>query len=1363
MNPKTDFTCSYCSEVFPSRHLLLNHLDSHHNRDLRPECCIFENEFNIEGPAMKCKLAHNETHREYVRELGLRDPLTAFTLLFHPLELLILTCLDQLINCKIQLCLAIDFVRGDSSIRSYFLSFFTPVYNFNEVPTVISDAYNKIKQSIDAFVERGSGWIIVGVHCMVLKIAKIDPFRPSSYLPLPPQLWKKSDAIVNVVNTDDQKCFIYSILAIKLNSYETDPKFYETHFNTLDTSMLNFPVTMTQIDSFERANNLSINILACTYEQRGLHPLRVNKNHRGQIVDLLLITDNAENTHYCAIMDIDRLLRYQGTGTHRKFYCRNCFAAFGKERLMSEHTSKCVRINKAQVLTFFKPGDNFLSFQYFERCNPYPWIIYADFECMLKPVQTATADPLVSSTTATNIHAPISFGYVVIGPNNEIVNQNFYLGVDAVKVFYEAMRMEMRYFLQILSQPKPLVLSPDEQEQFRAADRCIYCNEKFTKNNRKGRDHCHFTGQYRGAAHDSCNLKARAITTIPIVFHNLEGYDSHLLVSAAGTFSQNLNVIARNTERFMSLAFEEKFKIGRKKFVIKMKFLDSFNFVSSSLDTLAKNHKKDRSFDIAASAINQSDLFHVHQRLDLGSLGPESPQTNKQAIVDLLTQKGHYPYEYVQSIDVFKETELPPREAFYSKLNDKELTEEEYEHAKSVWSILKVKTFETYHLVYQMMDVYLLADIFQTFRKTCLTNDGIDPCYYVSTPGYSWAAALKMTKAKLELFLHAGKHNFISAGIRGGITFIGKRYSVANNKYIPETFNPCLPSLYLVDLDINNLYGLAMTGYLPQGKFRWLKKKEILKFDIFSVKKDSEIGYILEVDLDYPCSLHDEHNDYPLAPEQLNITPDLVSPFMKRMAWNKITSTTKLTTNLLPKRGYVVHYRTLQFYLKHGLVLINIRRILRFKQSQWLKPYIDFNTEKRQNATTVFEKDFFKLKNNSVFGKTLENKSNRISVKLCKDVKKAVKYSTLPHADSFKILNDNLVQSNLRVRNVMCDLPTYTGFTILELSKLTMYEFHYEFMRPKYGNYARLLFTDTDSLFYEIQTDDFYEDMRRELDRFDTSNYDPSHPCYSTKNKQVLGKMKDETAGVPVKEFVGLKSKMYSVLVGDGTNIKKAKGIGKSFVKKSISHQDYKDALFSKAPQIKATWTSIKSEAHQLSTVKITKNSLCPYDDKRFVLEDGISTLAHGHYKSGLPPYILVEEPFEIVEDEQAEEWASLERKCKNDAAPNSGAKRQSEQERSDAKRRRKALAKSKQRAHESEEQRKERLQKEAAAKSKQRALESEEQRKDRLQKKAAAKSKKLTEETEEQRKKRLDKKAASERRRRARIAVESKDLGKHK
>ena len=264
-----------------------------------------------------------------------------------------------------------------------------------------------------------------------------------------------------------------------------------------------------------------------------------------------------------------------------------------------------------------------------------------------------------------------------------------------------------------------------------------------------------------------------------------------------------------------------------------------------------------------------------------------------------------------------------------------------------------------YHDHYFKKDVLLLTDVFEKFIDICLKYYGLDPCHYFSSPGLSLDAMLKMTNIELEKTSDSDKYLFIEKGLRGGISYIAKRYAKANNKYLND-YEPKKLSTFISYLDMNNLYGLAMSEYLPDKGFKWLKN--IDKFDIMSVNDKSSIGYFLEVDLEYPDELHKLHNDFPLAPEKFAVSSDMLSKYCKKIVdkyETKVGDVKELIPNLGNKTNYVVHYRNLQLYLSLGMKLTKIHRVLKFKQSDWMKKYIDFNTEKRMNAANDFEKRFF--------------------------------------------------------------------------------------------------------------------------------------------------------------------------------------------------------------------------------------------------------------------------------------------------------------------------------------------------------------------------------------------------------------------
>ena len=495
-----------------------------------------------------------------------------------------------------------------------------------------------------------------------------------------------------------------------------------------------------------------------------------------------------------------------------------------------------------------------------------------------------------------------------------------------------------------------------------------------------------------------------------------------------------------------------------------------------------------------------------------------------------------------------------------------------------------------YHDLYLKTDVLLLADVMTEFRRTCKKAYGLEAFHYYTSPGLALDAMLKYTEAKLDLISDPDMYLMIEKGIRGGVSSCMKRYSEANHKYL-DNYDPKKPNKHILYLDANNLYGWAMSKPLPHKNFRWMKNDEL--------KDWRSMPCFLEVDLEYPKELHDLHNEYPLAPEKLLV--------------GKVE---KLVPNLNDKTKYVLHYENLiKLYLRQGLKLTKIHCGITFEEKDFMKKYIDLNTNMRTKGTTDFEKDFYKLMNNSVFGKTMENVRNRVNVKLVTDKKslnKLVKKSNYKRISEF---NENLVAVHMEKTTVKLNKPIYLGMSILDISKTLMYEFHYDYVKPKWGDKARLLFTDTDSLCYEIETDDVYKDIKNDVDKwYDTSNYDKNHPSglYSGKNKKIIGYMKDECGGKFITEFVGLRAKSYSFKTMNGEVEKKCKGVKKYVIKKYITHEDYKKCLFSKISQLREMNT-IRSRKHEIGSERINKTALSANDDKRIILKDGVHTLAYGY------------------------------------------------------------------------------------------------------------------------------------------------------
>ena len=359
----------------------------------------------------------------------------------------------------------------------------------------------------------------------------------------------------------------------------------------------------------------------------------------------------------------------------------------------------------------------------------------------------------------------------------------------------------------------------------------------------------------------------------------------------------------------------------------------------------------------------------------------------------LLLRKVVYPYEYMDSFEKFDKSELPTKDQFYSTIKKEHVTDEDYEHALLVFKKLGMSTLGEYHDVYLKTDVVLLSDVFEAFRNVCLAQYELDPCHFYTSPGLSWLACLKMSRVKLELLTDIDKILMVESGIRGGISQISNRYEKVNNPYVKD-YDQSKPNKFIMYYDANNLYGWAMSQLLPSRDFVFMDKREVECFDVMSVDENGDTGYIMEVSLKYPKHLHEEHNCLPLAPVRQVVSNEQLSPYAQQLLRKlhglspeeplpKRGKTEKLLTTLEDKNKYTVHINTLKLYLRLGLEISDIHRILKFTQEAWMKIYIDKNTELRQKAKSTFQKNFFKLMNVSVFGKVSRIAADCVSICMC--------------------------------------------------------------------------------------------------------------------------------------------------------------------------------------------------------------------------------------------------------------------------------------------------------------------------------------------------------------------------------------------
>ena len=1001
----------------------------------------------------------------------------------------------------------------------------------------------KIAVLINGDSGEGTGWVFKEVIKLELHTVRYNPVRGETWLPLPNELANKK-AIINNKNKDN-KCFLWCVLRW-LNLYKTDekgeilkddkgkkiqvsnPERVDKNLmlkeNTLNMEGIEYPVSLKDISKFESLNlNISITVFGYN-EQDKVYPLRNSKNMDREHKIVLMLIEKDGVQHYCFVKNVSRLLSSQTTkGKRKQYFCLRCLNPFWCEQSLNKHLEYCS--NHEAVKIEMSGEGTILKFKNYHRGEKVPFIIYADFECFIKSIQSSNPNPESSYTKQYQKHEPISFSYHIKCFDDNVFKPRLrsYTGEDAAQNFVKMLGEDIKIIADIPD--AAMIFEKEEEERFNKETKCWICKKEF--NNKEIKDwiskeefkklkdykvrvHCHFTGRYRGAAHNECNLKYRKPNFTPVVFDNLSNYDSHLFIKNLGFSKENINCIPNNEEKYIS--FNKSIQVGSytnkegKTMSLNhtIRFIDSFKFMAASLDNLVNNLPED--------TFNNVKRYYSGEKLNL------------------VTRKGVYPYEYMDSLERLKENKLPPKESFYSRLTDEHISDEDYQHAQKVWEAFDMEHLQDYHNLYNETDVLLLADVFENFRNICIKNYELDPAHYYTAPGLAWDAALKITGVELELLTDIDMLLMVEKGIRGGVSMVSNRYAKAYNKYMGDKFVVSEISKYIMYLDANNLYGWAMSKPLPTHGFKWMKVSELENWEKHSC--------ILEVDLEYPKSLHDLHNDYPLAPEQIEV--------------NKVD---KLIPNLGYKEKYIIHYENLKQYLSLGLKLVKIHSGIKFKESPWLKKYIDLNTNLRTKAKNDFEKGFFKLMNNSVFGKTMENIRNRVDIKLVTDEKKAEKLSAKPNFKHCNIFSKDLIAIHMKKISLKFDKPVYLGMCILDLSKTLMYDFHYNYIKKKSGDKAKLLFTDTDSLMYEIKTEDFYKDISGDVkDGFDTSDYPPNHPSGipSGFKKKVLGMFKDEVKGNVIDEFVGLRAKLYSFKMFEGEETKKCKGVKKSVFKKKI-------------------------------------------------------------------------------------------------------------------------------------------------------------------------------------------------------------------
>ena len=557
-------------------------------------------------------------------------------------------------------------------------------------------------------------------------------------------------------------------------------------------------------------------------------------------------------------------------------------------------------------------------------------------------------------------------------------------------------------FLNKILKPKITIKS---EKSFLKVNICWLCDINFVKINEKVRHYCKMTGRYLGAAHQTCIDYVNKVNLhkfIPVLYHNLSKYDIHMFFNElinSKVEKNNLSVIPRTNEEYTSVNFGC------------INFLDSMRFQPDSLEKLTESLKDE-------------DYIHLKRQFPNHWM--------------LLKNKLAYPYEFYKTLEDYENSidELlkAGNEAYFSKTKNKIPDMEEINRTNEIIKLFNIKNGRELTELYCKADVILLADIFEKFIKVSITEFGINPLYHISLPGTTWSNGLRYTKVELELIKNVDLFQMFESGIRGGISGIfGDRYIESDNNTV------------ILHVDMNNLYGFAMLMHLPTGNFQIYENNSITESFINKVLNThdcSNTGYVLIVDLIYPDNIKYKSKNFPYCPQNKTIDPVNYTGYMREHEPKPHRATSKLICDQTDKEYYIVHYRNLKFYLRMGMIIKKVHRIVSFDQSPWLAKYIDYNTDKRAKADSDFMKDYHKNLIYSFFGKTMEDVRNRIKVEFVENTneRKILKNQSRLDFDgihkSYLDYDSYTFKSNV----VKMEKPIYLGFCILELSKLLMYE-----------------------------------------------------------------------------------------------------------------------------------------------------------------------------------------------------------------------------------------------------------------------------------------------------------------------------------
>ena len=1156
----------------------------------------------------------------------------------------------------------------DSSVSTPYITLFSAV----NIDQVIEDVIEKLNKKFE-IVENELGesnLVLDSIINIEIDYWQINPFKIKSWIKLP----FASRFLINVKNKDD-KCFMWSILAA-LYPAQGNPHRLSNYLpweRELKFEDIKLPIQFKDVPKFEHINNLRINIYML--ELHSLIPIYISNSKLEKVISLLIIFDETqENYHYVLIKNFQSFAKEQLTKSNSvgKHICERCFYVTNSPRMKELHDRLCSLNKPARIempkVTNLKDNTK-LTFENYSKLLKPLATIYSDFEainnkqnilhqyikfldknklldefecfnyvqnqydeildnnildlnilhinmldnnnilCNLTKIicfvqicgKSFTIKLTEQKASAYNIYLKSNYPDILVskdyhyrGSSNKDTLIQFTKQVSIIEEEIFKLHMNNNF-----KEPK---LSIEQEKEFKEASKCWMCNTTFKNDDEKVRDHDHFIQEnnYRGAAHLKCNIQCHKPKHIPFFFHNMTGYDIHLFIKSLAKYKpKHMNVIGKTKEKYKAVDYGC------------IRFVDSLAFFGKSLDGVSKS-------------LSNNDFKILMKEFLIPKLGKKQAQDPE--IFSMCREKGIYCYDYVDSFDKYDEKEIPGIEKFNSILNNSSITQQEYERVKKMWKLFKCKNLGDYTDLYLKLDVFILADCFEKF----ITVFPLNPCNYISAPSLSWDVLMYTSKETIDLITDLDMFYMLKNNIRGGISSVmGNRRITAYNKkkdyqylldttddYIEikdeEKFNDIIKAMndpsHILYIDATALYSGIMTQPMPYKDFKFITDYNL--DEILSTTKESETGYFIECDLDYPKEIHDKTVYFPFAPIKRCIKYEELSPWQQEKNINKKDSVEKLICDQHDKKNYLVHYRLLQFYLRHGMKLSKIHNIISFKQKCWMKDFVENNIHMRNIAKTLkddFGIEIYKLLNNSVFGKTMENIDKYRDIRLLtsseydlEQYKKIISKPTFKDAHQY---SKDLIAVEVGNYTKTYNKPIYLGFTILDLSKLQMYETYYDTLLPHFGDRISINAMDTDSMFLHIKSSDIYKEIEESIKLKKIIN-----------TSGALFSFKDEKPLYPIEDAIFIRSKQYSLKCRENKNEIKNKGIQKCVIKK-MTYKNFIDCLENNIKSYNIVHSIKSDKNHNIHLHEQNKLSLLNYDDKIFILLNGIYTLPFGNHK----------------------------------------------------------------------------------------------------------------------------------------------------